>query len=64
MSLLELKQEVSRLTKSDLQKLFFYLVRLKHHSPEWKRSTAKRIHEMRKGKFLTAEALESRLSRA
>ena len=63
MSLLELKQEVSRLTKRDREELFFHLVRLKHHSLEWKRATAKRIHEMRKGRFLTAEALESRLSR-
>ncbi|MFT3830362.1 MAG: hypothetical protein QM691_11735 [Opitutaceae bacterium] len=43
MSILELKQAVSRLKKSERQELFAYLVRLKHETPAWKRATAKRL---------------------
>lgn len=63
MTMLELKQAVSRLKKSDRQELFAYMVRLKHETPEWKRATAKRLGEMKQGKLVSAEALASRVAR-
>jgi hypothetical protein len=63
MSILELKQRVSRLSKRQRQDLYCYLVRLKHDTPEWKRATAKRIDAMKRGKFVTAEELEARVRR-
>jgi hypothetical protein len=62
MSILELKQEVCRLNKREQQELFAYLLRLKHETPEWKRATARRIREMKSGKYVTATTLESRLT--
>lgn len=64
MSVLELKQAVSRLKKSERQELFAYMVRLKHETPEWKRATAKRLGEMKRGKFVSAAALAALVARA
>lgn len=61
MSLLELKQKVSKLTQRERQELQLYLLRLKRETPAWKRATAKRIREMQTGKFTTLEELESRV---
>jgi len=58
MSLLELKQEVCRLSKRDRQELFAYLLRLRHETPEWRRATAKRIQTMKAGRRVSVEALE------
>lgn len=63
MSLLELKQAVTRLSKRDRQELHAYLIRLRHNTPEWKRATAKRIREMQAGKAVSAEELEARIAR-
>jgi hypothetical protein len=63
MSILELKQAVSRLPKRERGELHAYLIRLRHGTPEWKRMTAKRIRAMRAGKRLSAEELEARISR-
>jgi len=63
MSLLELKQEVSRLNKRDRQELHAYLIRLRHNTPEWKRATARRIKAMQAGRRVTAEELELRIVR-
>ncbi len=62
MSLLELKQEVSRLSKRDRTELHAYLLRLKHDTPEWKKATAKRLKAMEAGRFVTAEELEKRIA--
>lgn len=62
MSVRELKQAVSQLKKSERQELFAYLVRLKHETPEWRRATAKRLGEMRRGKVVSAEALAARVA--
>jgi len=59
MSLLELKQEVCRLSKRDRQELFAYLLRLRHEPPEWRRGTAKRIQAMKTGRRVSLEALEA-----
>ncbi len=61
MSVLELKQELSRLTKREREEVYAYFVRLKHDSPEWKRAAAQRIRAMKKGKVVTGEELEARL---
>jgi len=63
MSLLELKQEVARLSKRDRQELHAFLVRLKHDTPEWKKATAKRIKAMQAGHRVSAEELEARIAR-
>jgi hypothetical protein len=63
MSLLELKQAASRLSKRERQELKAFLVRLSHSTPEWKRATARRIRAMKAGKRVSAEELEARLAR-
>ena len=62
MSVLELKQEVSRMNKRERQDLFAYLIRLKHETPEWKKTAAKRVTEMKKGRVVTAGELAARIS--
>ena len=62
MSVLELKQEVSRMNKRERQELFAYLIRLKHETPEWKRAAASRVTEMKKGSVVTAGELAARIS--
>lgn len=62
MSVLELKQEVSRMNKRERQELFAYLIRLKHETPEWKKATASRVTEMKKGRVVTAGELAARIS--
>jgi hypothetical protein len=61
MSILEVKQQISRMTKRERQEIQLYLLRLKRETPEWKRSTAKKIRSMQAGKFTTLEQLEARI---
>ncbi|MCX6950859.1 MAG: hypothetical protein NTV51_01535 [Verrucomicrobia bacterium] len=63
MSLLELKQAVSQLSKRERTELQAYLIRLRHNTPEWKRATAKRARAMKAGKRVSAEELEARIAR-
>ena len=63
MSILELKQRVSRLSQRERQELQLYLLRLKRETPAWKRATAKKIREMQAGKFTTLEELKARVSK-
>ncbi len=63
MSVLEIKQQVSRLNKRDRQEVYAYLVRLKHDTPEWKRVAAKRIDLMQQGRRVSVEELETRIKR-
>lgn len=63
MSLLELKQQISRLSQRERVELQTYLIRLKHGTPIWKRATAKKIREMKAGKFTSIEELETRFAR-
>lgn len=63
MSILELKQAASRLSKREREELHAYLIRLRHNTPEWKRTTARRIRSMQAGKRVSAEQLEARLAR-
>jgi hypothetical protein len=62
-SILELKQAASRLSKRDRDELHAYLVMLRHNTPEWKRATATRIRAMKAGKRVSAEELEARIAR-
>ncbi|MCX6950337.1 MAG: hypothetical protein NTX39_11835 [Opitutae bacterium] len=63
MSILELKQAASQLTKRGREELHAYLISLSHNTPEWKRATARRIRMMQAGKRVSADALEARISR-
>lgn len=62
MSVLQLKQEITRLKKRERKEIFAYLIRLQHDTPEWKEATGRRIREMKKGKGVTAQELEARLA--
>jgi hypothetical protein len=63
MSLLELKQHVSRLSQRERMELQAYMIRLRHGTPSWKRATAKKIRNMQAGKFTSIETLEARFAR-
>lgn len=63
MSLLQIKQQVSRLSQKERQELQLYLLRLKRETPAWKRATAKTISEMKRGKGATLADLEAIYSR-
>ena len=63
MSILELKNAVTQLSKREREELHAYLIRLRHDTPEWKRTTAKRIRAMKAGKRVSAEELEARIAR-
>ena len=63
MSVLEVKQAISKMSKQERREIQAYLIRLRHSTPEWKRATAKRLQEMKAGKFTTAEELEARIAR-
>jgi hypothetical protein len=61
MSVLELKQEITRLSQRDRQEVHAFLVRFKHESPEWRHSAARRIRSMKKGWGVTVEELKARI---
>ncbi len=62
MSLLELKQEISRLSLRERRELNAYMIRLRHERPEWRRMISKRMREMDAGKKISLEELEHRLA--
>ena len=57
------EDELTGLSRRDLEEVHAYLVRLKHDAGRWKRATAQRIRDMRKGKGVTSEQIEARLRR-
>ncbi len=63
MSLLEIKQGVMRLNRTERRDLQAFLIRLRHETPEWKRETARRIKAMQAGRYVTLEELEKRIAR-
>jgi hypothetical protein len=63
MSMLELKQRVSRLSPRQRQELQLYLLRLKRETPAWKKATAAKIRAMQAGKFTTLEELKARVGK-
>jgi len=64
MSVLELKQKISRLSPRQRKEIQIYLLRLKRDTPAWKRATAKRIRDMQAGKQASIEELEARMRRS
>jgi len=63
MSVLEIKQSLSRLSAREQREIQIYLLQLRRRTPAWKKATAKRIDEVRAGKFTTIEELEDRYRR-
>ena len=64
MTMLQLKQEVSRLSPRARRELNAYMIRLRHEAPEWKKTVSKRMQAMDEGRKVTLKELESRLARA
>lgn len=58
MTMLELKQQVSRLSARERRELNACMIRLRHESPQWKRDAAKRMAAMDAGKKVSAEELD------
>ena len=62
MTLLQLKQEISRLSLRERRELNAYMIRLRHERPEWKKMISKRMRDMDGGKKVSLEELERRLA--
>ena len=62
MSILQVKQTLSRMSQRERQEIQLYLLRLKRETPAWKRATAKTVREMHTGKLTTIEQLRTRLN--
>ena len=62
-AMLELKQRVSRLTKSERRELNAYMIRLRHKTPEWRKVISRRMRDMDAGKKVSRAELERRLAR-
>lgn len=60
MSVLEIKQRLSRLSAKEQRDIQIYLHQLRRRTPAWKKATAKSIDEVRAGKFTTLAELEAR----
>ena len=61
MSILQVKQSLSRMSQRERQEIQLYLLRLKRETPAWRRATAKKIREMKAGRYTTIEQLETHL---
>ena len=64
MSVLEIKQRLSRLSAKEQREIQIYLHQLRRRTPAWKKATAKSIDGVRAGKFTTLAELEARHRRA
>jgi hypothetical protein len=62
MTLLQLKQEISRLSLRERRELNAYMIRLRHERPEWKRMISRRMREMDSGKKVSLEDVERRVA--
>lgn len=62
MTLLELKQEVSRLSLRERRELNAYMIRLRHERPEWKKLISRRMREMDAGRKISVAELERRIA--
>jgi len=63
MSVLEIKQGISRLSAKERREIQIYLLQLKRQTTAWKKSTAKRINDMQAGAFTEIADLEERVRR-
>ncbi len=55
-TLLELKQQIPRLSARERRALNAYMIRLRPELPQWRRSASKRMAAMDAGKNVTAKA--------
>jgi len=62
MTLIEIKQEVSKLKPEERRELNAFLVRLRNESPEGRSELDGRMSEMDQGRRVSADALEGRLA--
>lgn len=62
MTLLELKQQISRLSENERDDLRRYLDRLKLESPTAKQRFADTIQSMKQGNYTTHQTLDSRVN--
>ncbi|HKB91423.1 MAG TPA: hypothetical protein VKC60_12965 [Opitutaceae bacterium] len=53
--MLELKQEISRLSLKERRELNAYMIRLRHNTSAWKKTVSKRMHEMGQGKKISVD---------
>ena len=60
MTMLQLKQEISKLTRKERIELNAYLIRLRHETPEWRKTVSRRMSEMDAGKKISLGDLELR----
>jgi hypothetical protein len=63
MTMLELKQKVSRLSPRQRRELNAYMIRLRHETPEWRSAASRRMREMDAGKKVTVAELQQRMRR-
>jgi predicted transcriptional regulator len=63
MTVLEIKNQMSRLKSREIKELHTHMVRLRHGTAEWKKATAKKLRAVEAGRFITAEEIEERLGR-
>jgi len=63
MTMLELKQEVSRLSPRGRRELNAYMIRLRHQTPEWRKELTRRMKAMDAGKKTTQKELEAMIAR-
>jgi hypothetical protein len=61
-TLLQLKQEISRLSLRERRELNAYMIRLRHERPEWKKMVSRRMREMDSGKKVSLEQVERRMA--
>jgi hypothetical protein len=59
-SVSEIKQTLSRLSARERRDIQIYLHQLKRTTPAWKKATAKKIDDVKAGKFTTLAELEAR----
>lgn len=60
MSVLEIKQSLSRLSAKERREIQIYLHQLKRTTPAWKKAAAKTIRDVKAGKGVSLEELEAR----
>ena len=62
MTLLQIKQQVSKMTVDERRELNAYLLRLRNESEEGQAKLSQRMRSMDEGRKVTMEALESRIA--
>lgn len=62
-AMLELKQRVSRLTKGERRELNAYMIRLRHETPEWRKTVSRRMRAMDAGRKVSSVELRRHMER-